>query len=695
MFYSKRESQKLDVKALQQEREAMKKLENIKKDHETRLQILKETQEVDKQKASLIETNKDLVDRALLVIRSALANQHSWEDIKELVQDAQDRGDPVARSIKKLKLDINHVTLELQNPYYSSDDSENEREEKGVLVDVDLSLGAYQNARKYYDFKKQAATKEQKTLGASKKALKSAEQKAMETLKQVQVRTTVNKQRKTFWFEKFLWVISSEDYLVIGGRDAQQNELIVKRYLKPGDVYVHADLRGASSVIVKNRNAGSDADTIPPKTLNEAGTMAVCFSAAWEAKVVSGAWWVRHDQVSKTAPSGEYLVPGSFMIRGKKNFLPPAILQMGWGFLFKLEEDSLERHKGERRKAEGRKDLMDSGGTEKESVDEMVELDSEASDNESPGLEEQKGDEEFPDVQVHLKSLTARSGEEESTIIQLGPRRNDPKVEAKRAADLRERMKAQEGKKAEEAGTDSKRGHRHRAKKAKEKYRDQDEEERQMRMEILGSAGQQKIKGKKNKKKAAAAAEKAERSKPRPLADRPLKPEDSTADSLENRADQEVTGDVKPGSSVENISEPKERNGEFDGSASLEGSKGRTEEDDDDMVGEFQDEMTLALGSLTGCPVAEDLLMFAVPVCAPYSAMSNYKFKVKLTPGTGKKGKATKTAIQMFISDKETTLRERDLLRAVMDQDLGRNMPGKVKVSAPNLMAHKQKTVKK
>ena len=41
-------------------------------------------------------------------------------------------------------------------------------------------------------------------------------------------------------------------------------------------------------------------------------------------------------QVSKTAPTGEYLTVGSFMIRGKKNFLPPNPLVMGFAFLFKL-----------------------------------------------------------------------------------------------------------------------------------------------------------------------------------------------------------------------------------------------------------------------------------------------------------------------------------------------------------------------
>lgn len=53
-------------------------------------------------------------------------------------------------------------------------------------------------------------------------------------------------------------------------------------------------------------------------------------------------------QVSKTAPTGEYLVTGSFMIRGKKNFLPPNPLVMGFGVVFKVDESCLARHVGER-----------------------------------------------------------------------------------------------------------------------------------------------------------------------------------------------------------------------------------------------------------------------------------------------------------------------------------------------------------
>ena len=43
-FFSKVESQKIDVKALAQEKSALKKLENVRKDHEKRIDVLQKTQ---------------------------------------------------------------------------------------------------------------------------------------------------------------------------------------------------------------------------------------------------------------------------------------------------------------------------------------------------------------------------------------------------------------------------------------------------------------------------------------------------------------------------------------------------------------------------------------------------------------------------------------------------------------------------
>src|SRR5207237_51863 len=141
--------------------------------------------------------------------------------------------------------------------------------------------------------------------------------------------------RKQMWFEKFIWFISSDGYLVLGGRDAQQNEILYKRYLRRGDVYVHADMHGASTAIIKNNPKTPDAP-IPPSTLAQAGSLSVCCSSAWDSKAAMGAWWVNADQVSKSAPAGEYLPVGSFMVRGKRNALPPALLTLGFGLMFRI-----------------------------------------------------------------------------------------------------------------------------------------------------------------------------------------------------------------------------------------------------------------------------------------------------------------------------------------------------------------------
>ena len=39
----------------------------------------------------------------------------------------------------------------------------------------------------------------------------------------------------------------------------------------------------------------------------------------------------------------------------------------------------------------------------------------------------------------------------------------------------------------------------------------------------------------------------------------------------------------------------------------------------------------------SGCPADDDALLFAVPVCAPYSTLASYTYRAKLTPGAQKK----------------------------------------------------------
>ena len=63
---------------------------------------------------------------------------------------------------------------------------------------------------------------------------------------------------------------------------------------------------------------------------------------------------------------------------------------------------------------------------------------------------------------------------------------------------------------------------------------------------------------------------------------------------------------------------------------------------------------------------------------------------MKLTPGTGKRGRAAKTALNIFSKDKTCTSRERDLIKSVREEVLARNIPGKVKLSAPQLIKFKK-----
>ncbi|CAG5114692.1 unnamed protein product, partial [Candidula unifasciata] len=798
-FFSKIESQRMDLKIIQQEKTILKKLEHVKKDNEKRIEGLQKEQETDIQRGQLIEMNLDLVDKAILIVNSAVANQIDWTEIWNLVKEAQINGDHVANAIKALKLDSNQITLLLHDPFAAADTGTEHL--KPMRVDIDLGLSAYGNSKKYFDKKRQAAKKQQKTVEASKKALKSAEKKTKQTLKEVATAASINKTRKTFWFEKFLWFISSENYLVIGGRDQQQNELIVKRYLRPGDLYVHADLHGASSCVIKNPGG----NPVPPKTLNEAGTMAICNSAAWDSKVVTSAWWVYHDQVSKTAPSGEYLTTGSFMIRGRKNFLPPSYLIYGFGFMFKLEDGSVERHKGERRVKVTDDDAMSVTDSAAASIQESDDIDIDISDGSSSEAEEEsatasndpshhtdvgngenneetsqindeniseegdaevksepavdkvptseakvssadtekeKGDVqsfEFPDTSINLLHVkgdkyelhrewsTASTNSDKPDTFFLGDgmpvtlgekiSSKSGKLSAKQRRDMKKQKKGPTNDKSQsededkvsqdpdgatidaEVESDSrdkfkpdnsscsqagqpKRGQRAKIKKIKEKYADQDEEERRLKMEILASAGPQKD-DKKAKGKKGKGHEYPKQQKPNqgPKAAAQKNHAQKTPESHDHVPDLDVADELDK---ITIANEPGE-----------ETISAATHKQDPDSDGEKDEEANTGsdetvLNSLTGIPLPEDEILFAVPVCAPYSALLNYKYKVKLMPGSGKKGKAVKTALNMFVHEKTATSREKDLLKIQKDVDLARNVPGKVKVAAPNIHKHKK-----
>ncbi len=168
-------------------------------------------------------------------------------------------------------------------------------------------------------------------------AVKRAEEEKQRLLKRIEeLRTKTNIERKRIrhafarkpeWYERFHWMITSTGFLVIGGRDASQNVSILRRYAEPSDIVMHADIHGASAVVLKT--GGKEVDE---ETLSEAAVLAACYSKAWKAGYASiDVFWVRREQISFSAPSGEYLPRGSFMVYGKKNYVRGVKLELAVG----------------------------------------------------------------------------------------------------------------------------------------------------------------------------------------------------------------------------------------------------------------------------------------------------------------------------------------------------------------------------
>lgn len=76
--------------------------------------------------------------------------------------------------------------------------------------------------------------------------------------------------------------------------------------------------------------------------------------------------------------------------------------------------------------------------------------------------------------------------------------------------------------------------------------------------------------------------------------------------------------------------------------ATSELDKVTIEEDDIHEIGEEEKEKLNDVDYLTGNPLPSDILLYAVPVCGPYNAVQSYKYRVKIIPGSVKRGKGNK-----------------------------------------------------
>ena len=231
-------------------------------------------------------------------------------------------------------------------------------------------------------------------------------------------------------------------------------------------------------------------------------------------------------------------------------------------------------------------------------------------------------------------------------------------------------------------------------KKIKDKYGDQDEEDRQAAMDLLHGA-QSERKGKRKQKKEWTKEPKTQRGQKQ-------KPKEKEGNVFQRAAeelappevmnpDEESVGNMKK--SGESEEKPQKTKNNEEGRAEDDGDS------DEDEVNKMLEEegfgdSTDLLGTLTGKPTAEDILHYAIPVIAPFNSVRDYKvsqtafqkfverrkmiftfqYHIKMTPGTGKKGKTAKQAIQIFCAMKESLEKETQLMKAAKEEEITRNM---------------------
>ena len=270
--------------------------------------------ELSQRKGELLFTNYVQVDNILNVIKGAREKDYGWKIIGKTLKDAKKSGMADAQIFESMD-PLGNITLRIDD----------------VSIALDSKKSIPDNAEVYYEKAKKAKRKIKGALIAienTKRQLADMEAKKEKAMANIMVpQKRVKKNLK--WYEKLRWFVSSDGILVVCGRDAGTNEAVVKKYLEQNDIYLHADIHGAPSVVAK-----VPSDSLNDNLLKELGEFSASFSSAWSKNFTSqDVYWVEPDQVSKTPVSGEFVPKGAFIIRGHRNYIRGAKLEISIGLV--------------------------------------------------------------------------------------------------------------------------------------------------------------------------------------------------------------------------------------------------------------------------------------------------------------------------------------------------------------------------
>ena len=229
----------------------------------------------------------------LITSLDTATKQLSWQEIERHLKDTQSAD---AKKIVAFHPEEASVDIDI-----------------GKIVRIYVHEGLEQNAGRYHDVIKKFKKKKAGALAAMK---------TVPVKKKVQKRDFIP--MKKLWYHRFRWFVTSDGIVVLGGRDASQNEELVKKYLTGGDLFVHADVHGASVVIVKGKT----------EKMDEVTQFAASYSGAWRSGHFSAdVYSALPAQVSKTPESGEFVSRGSFIVRGERTYYRNVPLAVGIGLM--------------------------------------------------------------------------------------------------------------------------------------------------------------------------------------------------------------------------------------------------------------------------------------------------------------------------------------------------------------------------
>ncbi len=187
-----------------------------------------------------------------------------------------------------------------------------------MRIEIDYTKSAQDNADEYFKLSKKLKKKAE---GAAI-AIRDMENKKLEIGKIKPKQLKIKRITEKKWYEKFNWFTTSNSMLAIGGRSAQQNELINSRHFESNDLFFHADIFGASVVVLK------DGINASREVKEEVAQFAACFSKAWENGAASvNVYSLNREQVSKSKEKGS-LGTGSFLLEGEREWFKGVALEV-------------------------------------------------------------------------------------------------------------------------------------------------------------------------------------------------------------------------------------------------------------------------------------------------------------------------------------------------------------------------------